>query len=191
MPILAGARQRQCEEATLLIEMRSVSSIRIVRVTLALTVALWMAGAGCMLGCENMVSAAASNNALAGPNSLTIVAAGDVCASGRAKACCLNHGSKIGARSAAKSTTTRSASDTPLPREMDALPSSMMGSCPLAVNATAALSRAKQDQSSSVLTVNPAIEFLASSPEQTIPLSPIPRLANRGRTYLRCCVFLI
>src|SRR5512132_1296833 len=37
--------------------MRFLSSIRIVRVSLALAVALWMAGFGCLLGCENMVSA--------------------------------------------------------------------------------------------------------------------------------------
>jgi hypothetical protein len=69
--------------------------------------------------------------------------------------------------------------------------SQMMDGCPLAVNATAALSKAKQDQSSSVLTANFASAFLSNSPEQTIPLSPLSRLPNRGHTYLRCCVFLI
>ena len=41
--------------------MSQFSSFRIIRVTLALAVALWMAGAGCLLGCENSVATASTN----------------------------------------------------------------------------------------------------------------------------------
>jgi hypothetical protein len=172
-----------------LIKVNFFSSIRIVRIALALTVALWMAGAGCLLGCENMVSAAGSNNGAAAPSSLTIVAAGDVCSSAHAKDCCAKHGSKVGARPAAKSTTSALAGA--LLPEVGAVPSSIMDNCPLAVNASAALSKAKQDQPSSVLTASPAGAFLSNTPDQTIAFSTRPQLANRGPTYLRCCVFLI
>jgi hypothetical protein len=170
-------------------KVKFLSSIGIVRIALALTVALWMAGAGCLLGCENMVSAAGSNNGAAAPGSLTIVAAGDVCSSAHSKDCCARHGSKVGARPAAKSST--SATVGALLPEVGAVPSSMMDSCPLAVNATAALSKAKQDQSSSVLPANPATAVPSNTPGQTIALSNRPQLANRGPTYLHCCVFLI
>lgn len=79
--------------------MRFLSSIRIVRVTLALAVALWMAGAGCMLGCENMVSAAASNEAESPANSSIVVADGGACASMHSHDCCTRRGARPAAHS--------------------------------------------------------------------------------------------
>jgi hypothetical protein len=71
------------------------------------------------------------------------------------------------------------------------LPRGMMEDCPLAVNATAVVSKAGSDMShvglarttwsSQVISSNttPHSEFVSSIP------------SNRGPTYLRCCVFLI
>lgn len=180
--------------------MRFISSIRILRAGLALTVALWMAGAGCLLGCENMVAAAAHGSgsaAMTATSSLTIVAAGDACASMQSHDCCAKRGAGSAAHSTSKS-ASRPAADAKSPgstsvaraAEFGATPSTMTD-CPLAVNARAALSKARPDKSSSALPLTRATAALPSFHEQATALSPPLLLPNRGHTYLRCCVFLI
>jgi hypothetical protein len=66
-----------------------------------------------------------------------------------------------------------------------------MTDCPLAVTATAALSKAGSDQASAALPDSSESAVLANPPEQTIAFTRPLRLPNRGHTYLRCCVFLI
>lgn len=174
--------------------MRFLSSIRIVRVALALAVALWLAGAGCLLGCQNMVAAATANESsspavsLTATNSQTIVAARDACASMHSHGCCARHGGKPASKPTAKSKTPATASAVAV--ELGATSSTMMD-CPLAVNATAALAKARPDQSSSALPLTRANAALPYFQEQATALSPPPFLPNRGHSYLRCCVFLI
>jgi len=183
--------------------MRLLPSIRIVRVGLALAVALWMAGAGCLLGCENMVSAAAANGSesaaisLTATNSLATVAAGDACASMQSHDCCARHGAKPAANSTSKSASQSAAeSKTPAPTSVTGAvelraTSSTMRDCPLAVNATAALSKTKPDTSRTALPNTSASARFPLLQEQATALSPPHLLPNRGHTYLRCCVFLI
>jgi hypothetical protein len=168
--------------------MRFLSSTRIVRVVLALAVAFWMAGAGCMLGCENMVTAAASSETTSAASAPTIIATGEACASMHSHDCCASHRAKRAQSSGAQSKTTISA--TAVITELGATSSSMMD-CPLAVNATAALAKAKQDQSSNALLLTRVSGSIPDLHEQATALSPPLRLPNRGQTYLRCCVFLI
>jgi hypothetical protein len=183
--------------------MRFLASIRIIRVALALAVALWMAGAGCLLGCENMVAAAAVNESAAATtsvtvtNSSTLVAAGDACPSMRSHDCCARHGRKAEAQSTSKPASqpivepkTAAQTSVIVAAEFGAT-SSMMMDCPLAVNASAALSKAKPDTSLTALAHTGAGARLPLLQEQTTDLSPPPLLPNRGHTYLRCCVFLI
>ena len=196
--------------------MRFLSSIRIVRVSLALAVALWMAGAGCMLGCENMMTVAASNDVASSPaSSPAIVVSGEVCASKRSHDCC----AKGGAHSASKAAKAISrklqfvpdahrkistpakdnlklveqwpAGTTPslLPALGATFPT--MVDCPLAVNATAALSKAGPDDSNVALPSPSERSSLSNLPEQVSSFAQPLRLPNRGHTYLRCCVFLI
>jgi hypothetical protein len=171
--------------------MRFFCSVKLVRVMLAVAVAVWMAGVGCMLGCENMVTAAASNNATSSGNSLTIVAAGDACASANSHDCCLHgkHGNKSKKISVGKA--TKQSTDAILILGFADSPSGMMADCPLAVNATAAISKEKRDESKSTYALNGATADIANALEQTFPLAPPSRLSNRGHTYLHCCVFLI
>lgn len=143
-----------------------------------------------MLGCENMVTAAASNATTSPANSPTIIATGEACASMHSHDCCARHGAKRAPSSSGKSKTREIASATAVMAELGATSSSMMD-CPLAVNATAELSKAKQDQSSSALLLTRANGSIPHLQEQATALSPPPRLPNRGHTYLRCCVFLI
>ena len=167
--------------------MRFLSSIRIVRVALALAVGLWMAGAGCMLGCENMMTAAASNDVASPAGSSIIVAAGGACASMHSHDSCPKHRTHSAAKTTAHSNTTMTS--TPLP-ELTATPGTMMD-CPLAVNATAALSKVGSDQASLALPSSSERSPLGNSPEQTSAFARPLRLPNRGHTYLRCCTFLI
>jgi hypothetical protein len=66
-----------------------------------------------------------------------------------------------------------------------------MMECPLAVNATAALSKASTDNAKTAAALTAVYQPLQSAPEQTIALVFPLRLPNRGHTYLQCCVFLI
>lgn len=168
--------------------MRFLSSTRIVRVALALAVAFWMAGAGCLLGCENMVTAAARSETTSPANSPTIIAEGDACASMQSHDCCAKHETKRAQSSLASGTR-----DVPsaVAAATELTTSSSMTDCPLGMNATAALSKAKQDQSSNALLLTRANGSLSHLQEQATALSPPLRLPNRGHTYLRCCVFLI
>ena len=181
--------------------MRSLSSIRIVRVSLALAVALWMAGAGCMLGCGKMMTAEASSEVTAPASSSTIVAAGSACASMHSHDSCPKHRAHSAAKVPAKPLSDKlqfvaGARKQVLGETNDELnfvgqsPATMMD-CPLAVNATAALSKAGSDQANIALPSSSARASLPNSPEQTRAFARPLRLPNRGHTYLRCCVFLI
>lgn len=168
--------------------MRFLSSVRIVRVALALAVALWMAGAGCMLGCENMGSASAMNEASSPANSVAIVAEGEACASMHSHDCCAKQRAKSTPKPGPKSNS--SVNTSAIWAQLDGTPSTMKD-CPLAINGTAALSKARPDTSKVVLAHSGASARLPKLQEQTTALSSPPLLPNRGHTYLRCCVFLI
>jgi hypothetical protein len=197
--------------------MRFLSSLRIVRVTLALAVAFWMAGAGCLLGCENMVSAAAhagevtpGTSAATTANTANIVVAADACASMHAHDCCARRKTPSVAKSHTGSgnTPTVKPADKPQANQpgREAMlttadhgatvaeliaPVSTMMDCPLAVNATAALSKARPDESGGELLTARTVGSFSYFKEQLTALTPPSLLPNRGHTYLRCCVFLI
>ena len=169
--------------------MRSLGSIRIVRVTLALAVAFWMAGAGCLLGCEGMIAAASGEEAQSQVSDLTVVASGDACASMRSHDCCARrnkHAQTSNSTTPAPAATSTSA----LTSLLGQTPTSMR-ECPLAVTATAALSRTNHNPSAGPLLLARPTGFIPQLEEQTRPLSQQIRLPNRGHTYLHCCVFLI
>ena len=178
--------------------MNFLATIRIVRVGLAFAVAVWMAGAGCLLGCEKTVAAATDEarstaTSSTATNSLTVVASGDTCASAQSHDSCASHRRRNAGRSTPRSSPPAAASQAAAPTfgvEL-AAPSSMMMDCPLAVNATAALSKANSDTARTALAHNHASAPAPFFQEQASALSPPPLLPNRGHTYLRCCVFLI
>jgi hypothetical protein len=169
------------------LKMRFLSSIRIVRVSLALAVALWMAGAGCMFGCENMVSAATSSDVVAHENTSTIVATGEACASMQSHHCCPKRGAHSAPQASAKTHSHETASLVPA---LAGIPGPMMD-CPLAVNAAAALAKAGSDQSNAASVSVSGRTFLSDSPAQASAFVRPLRLPNRGHTHLRLCVFLI
>jgi hypothetical protein len=177
--------------------MRFLSSIRIVRISLALAVAFWMAGAGCLLGCENMVSAATATE-IASPNPPAIVVTGEACASMHSHDCCAKRNAHSAAKAVTNPTSDKrqfvadSGEKIPADSFLAALVANFpMMECPLAVNASAVLSKAGSDDSNIALPSGSEIASLSNLPKQTSALARPLRLPNRGHTYLRCCSFLI
>jgi len=162
--------------------MRFLFSNRILRVALALAVVLWTAGAACMFGCGNMMTAAAANEFT---SSSTIVAEGSACAAMHSRDNCPKHRADAAAKNASQ---TNAASMTAL--ALTAIPGTMMN-CPLAANAAVASSKATPDHTYASLSSFNEKSFLIISPEQPGAFAPPLRLPNRGHTYLRGCVFLI
>jgi hypothetical protein len=208
--------------------MRFLSSIRIVRVTLAFAVAFWMAGGGCMLGCENMASATAAeathaaNDSSPEKNTSNIVVAADACASMQSHGCCAKRGNQPAARGHVNSSAKRiakpadnsahssrhgsahssrnsSSPNAAMPPTASGIvvvpallaPFTSMMNCPLAVNATAALSKARPDDTGGDLLPSHTTHSFTFCKEQLTALTPPSLPPNRGHTYLRCCVFLI
>ena len=179
--------------------MRFLSSIRIVRVPLALAVAFWMAGAGCMLGCENMASAATSTEIASPAHSPAIVVTGEACASMHSHDCCAKRNTHSAAKAVTKTTSDKrqfvadSGRNIPADSLFAALGATFpsMMECPLAVNASAVLSKAGSDDSNVALPSSSERASLSNPPEQTSAFARPLRLPNRGHTYLHCCSFLI
>ena len=173
--------------------MRTLTSTKIVRFVLAPLLILWVAGGGCLIGCEGMVAAAATapisstvkHSGHHSERKTAIVASGHACSSSGSHSCCAKNTAetKPKAQRTSPADTTLIKSDRPS--------SGMMEGCPLAVGRAAFAAKGRKDEVSAAPalahSVLPAENFL----EQTAPLSTPPRLPNRGHTYLRCCVFLI
>lgn len=180
--------------------MLTFSSFKIVRFILAPLLGLWVAGAGCMLGCRGMVGAGAAGTERDGSTSLhssqgvTIVASGHACSSGSSSAselnnkshnCCKRSSTEVKPRPARISTEAATLI------QFGASSSGMMKDCPLAGSKIAVVTKNRSTKTEASPAVAhsylPAQNFL----EQTTSLSTAPRLPNRGHTYLHCCVFLI
>jgi hypothetical protein len=180
-----------------MLQMKSLSSMRIVRVSLALAVAFWMAGVGCLLGCESMLTAAAATVSAPPASSVTVVASGDACAAMQSHDCCAGRRAKPASKSIARpvpKVAAKSNDQIALPRQRSFEATATTGvvtDCPLAVNAAAALAKARSDQANGVVAYSSAGLVPSISNEQAAALAHPLRPPNRGHTYLRCCVFLI
>lgn len=153
----------------------SLYSTKTLRLVLALTVSFWMAGGGCMLGCSNSVSAAEGARA-ENADAPQVVIAGDACASAHSHDCC--------AKQRARNTAKRSSN-------LAAVSSTMgMEGCPLAVNATAAISKPSAQASPDTTLVH-SLPRIQSAGRRSNIRSISPIVSNHSPTYLRCCVFLI
>jgi hypothetical protein len=163
------------------------SFLKIARMGLAATLVLWVAGAGCLLGCEGMMTAAASENSAVAPRAkgdLNLVVSGEACASAKSHDCCAkqNHRAQPKAQRLEKQTATLVETD----------PSSTgMAACPLAMSRTVVAAKKSTDDTRSTTTVANANLPTQNLIEQPAPLISQVRLPNRGHTYLRCCSFLI
>ena len=155
-------------------------SNKVVRLLLAVSVSIWMAG-GCMFGCSgNAIGAEIA------PASANVVEAGESCHAKRSHDCC----------TAAKPKPKKRVA-TNLQQQLAGVPSfvptprGMMKDCPLVVNSTAVTSKSNAhvpDPARGPVTALPSFEKQLEHANNTLV---VPYLPNRGPTYLRCCVFLI
>jgi len=165
----------------------SFSFLKITRVGLALALGLWVAGAGCLVGCEGMMSAAASESSQVvhhGNGDLNLVVSGDACASAKTHDCCAkrNHRAQPKAQQPEEQTATQVETDPS---------SSGMSACPLAMSRTVVAAKKGIDETGSAATVANANLPIQNLIEQPAPVVSQVRLPNRGHTYLRVCSFLI
>jgi hypothetical protein len=155
-------------------------SAKAVRYALVPLVSFWIAGTACLLGCSMGIETA---HAASTPSDQNVVVAHETCASSKSHDCCAEK-QETEQEASPKSLTSRAL----IPQGG---PSGQMGECPMAISATAVISKVGQEQA-------PVVKPMASIPavvpvvlEYTSPTIEPPRVPNRGHTYLRCCVFLI
>lgn len=166
--------------------------IKVLRSALGLVLSFWIAGAGCMFGCQNMLAVAATSHEPAGHESdLATIVSGEACASSGSHDCCAKkkveaEPKNTGTRPSLKLATLLSQS-----QSLNPVPSSGGRECPLALSRAVVIAK-KNDNQHLVGPVSVAVATAAPVPiEQHVALSRATRLPNRGHTYLRCCVFLI
>lgn len=169
-----------------------LTSTRIVRFVVVPILSLWIAGAGCVMGCEGMVAAAPagsipSREKDSGHHSArkaTIVASGHTCSSSGSHT---SSSQNPGETKQAVKRTNRS----------DGTPLTLCGSssgrmnCPLAVSRAVIAAKIRINEVAAAPELTHSILPDENVLECTSPLSAPTRLPNRGHTYLRCCVFLI
>jgi hypothetical protein len=163
------------------------SLLKMARVGLAATLVLWVAGAGCLLGCEGMMTAAASEGSSRAHHvnaDLSLVVSGEACASAKSHDCCAkrNHRAQPETQRLEKQSATLVETDPS---------SSGMTACPLAMSRTVVAAKKSTDEARSATTVANANLPIRNLVEQPHPVVTQLRLPNRGHTYLRVCSFLI
>jgi hypothetical protein len=169
--------------------------VKLIRGGLGLILSFWIAGAGCMFGCQNMVASAAPRNDAPGQQDPTTIISGDACASSGSHDCCAKK--KVAAIKAKVPVTSprpslQTAMQISQAESVNADPSGSVKECPLALSWAGAVTKAS-DSKQIATPVALALKTLLVEPanERQTSLSPKARLPNRGHTYLSCCVFLI
>lgn len=154
--------------------------MKVVRLLLAASVSIWMAG-GCLFGCSSGVMAAEAPAA-----SVPAVESGESCHAARAHDCCSAKKTKKPQKQLARKAPQPEGrtSFAPAPR-------GSMKDCPLVVNATAAPAKSSThvpDPARTPIAALPQVERQMQAVDNTFVVQFLP---NRGPTHLRCCVFLI
>jgi hypothetical protein len=156
-----------------------LASRRIVRLTLAPMLALWVAGTGCLFGCEMRMQAADETTSHAAGQAFTLVS-GEACASSKSHDCCAKQNrSKLGGVTGNASVGFGQSS------------SGLMEPCPMAINATAVVSKIRTTKHVSLPAINYDLKAAQTKDAQHPSFATHFVLPNRGHTYLVCCTFLI
>lgn len=154
-------------------------SNKALRLVLAVSVSIWMAG-GCLFGCANTAAGAEVSH-----ESQNGAATAASCHAQRVHDCCTATKPKTKKPFASNFKQLASAPSFVPP------PSGMMNECPLVVNSTAATSKNSThlpDPARSPITALPSFEKETDYTDNTLV---VPFLPDHGPTHLRCCVFLI
>jgi hypothetical protein len=178
---------------------RSLSSMKILRVTITFALVFWISGLGCILGCESLTQGGSSampagaGHAHAGAS--TVVSTSS-CHKAIDHSCCSKRSSASNRSPAAWHELPAREGAGGLPKLLTTSASiiemadGMKRECPMALNAKALGTRVRTDESATSI----AFERIEVPPFNAVDstVSPVPSfLNNRGHTYLRCCVFLI
>lgn len=150
----------------------------------ALMLVLWLGGLSCVLGCTIRKAGATVEERVSSTQSgTTVIEAGSSCPSGKAaQGCC-----KKGATSAKEpKPLTHEALTTSLPS-----PSGGRGCCPLLGNTADVARRSRVGETPLAASLETAGPRVVNDQRQLATPAHPPRLADRGHTYLRHCVFLI
>lgn len=161
--------------------MRLLPIRNILRLVLAVSVSVWMAGAGCLLGCSKETQA----SSLTTTNSAETVVAEDSCASSGPHDCCAKNANK---QTQPPNVASKASSDK---LQLGPVPTRMSESCPMALSAEAIVSKVRSYTSQAVLTQHlraPLVRVASGAVDAALNQ---PNHFNRGPTYLRCCAFLI
>ena len=165
--------------------MPSLRSARIIRYPLVIALSLWIAGAGCILGCEGMVvTAATSQDAAKDQSDLGMIVSGEACASSKSHDCCASRRAKHNAKPVRTDTTGSALAGT-------SQSSNGMQDCPLAANRGGMATSSRRNEAPAVVNTELPVTAAQTFSEITHPVTAKTQLPNRGHTYLRCCVFLI
>ena len=174
-----------------------ISSLRMPRLLLSLSLVLWVGGAGCLIGCDSSAMAAMDEGAGVALHDNATVVASESCAKAVNHSCCAKHrGSsrhQQPAGQASRTTDLKASKLTTKPTSAFLLPTSerTMQTCPLAMNAGALVTKARSDESSTMTALSPVALPLIDTGRTVAHSLPPTWFSNRGHTYLRCCVFLI
>jgi hypothetical protein len=164
-----------------LFAMFSIVSAKLIRFVLTPSLALWIAGAGCLLGCNRNVLAATSTGH---PHDANTVVADDACASQQAHECCAKKQKRAASPQAETNSNTAIDFFTPT-RDRDAL------GCPLAANRAVVLAKSESMQPPAVMAIASLADTRFDPTERVFSQTSRLIPPNHGHTYLRCCVFLI
>jgi hypothetical protein len=163
----------------------SLSLTRILRVALSLSLVFWIAGFGCIFGCESLAMAGASAHHGPADLSSSTVASGASCHK------VVDHSSCPKRRQSANKTAKAALSESMLASApIIEIAGGMMRECPMALNAKALGTKPRTDESATTIALEPIDLPIFNAVRATV--SPAPSFQNnRGHTYLRFCVFLI
>lgn len=173
--------------------MKVFSPTRLVRKAAVVTLALWLAGAGCLLGCEGVAAAVPADHhesSVSSSQTSKLVVEGDACASTEGHSCC-----KKKARAAKKQTTAHASQvrrgvEVSSSRKLNESSTSGVKACPFAISRALSVAKLRDGQMIAAAATSP-LPLAEGVREQKLALSTLSPLPNRGHTYLTCCSFLI
>ncbi len=161
--------------------MSFVVSLKVVRLFLAISVSVWLAG-GCLFGCGSTAMAST-----AGASESPAVE-GASCHTKRAHDCC---SSKSEPAPTVKTQDLIKQALTEASTTLTSLPQGMMTDCPLVISSTAVTSKSNSNLPDLAHATNATLPLVENSGVIAQERVAAPFRPNLGPTYLRCCVFLI
>ena len=153
-------------------------SNKAIRLLLAVSVSIWMAG-GCLFGCANTAMGTEVTQ-----SSENAIEAGKSCHAKRSHDCCSAAKPKKHVATNLQQQLLSVPSFVPSPR-------GMMNDCPLVLNSTAVTSKNSTHVPDPGRAPLAALSRIEKQTQYADKALVVPFVPNRGPTHLRCCVFLI